>query len=116
MSVQSAPTPSNPSMPGAASSLLALEGAAPFTIRHIGPSPDDRAKMLALLGHADLEALVDAAVPPSIRSFPSQRAITTACNCEGTAILTSRGPMLTSSLWARVRWRKFGLRAMTSLW
>ena len=49
-------------------SLAELRAAAPFTTRHIGPTPDDRAKMVALLGHADLDELIDAAVPPSIRS------------------------------------------------
>jgi glycine dehydrogenase len=49
-------------------SLSALEAAAPFTTRHIGPSEDERAKMLALLGRASLQELIDAAVPPSIRS------------------------------------------------
>ena len=49
-------------------SLAELRAAAPFTTRHIGPSADDRAKMVALLGRADLDDLIDAAVPPSIRS------------------------------------------------
>ena len=49
-------------------SLIELEAAAPFTTRHIGPTPGDRAKMVALLGRADLDDLVDEAVPPSIRS------------------------------------------------
>jgi glycine dehydrogenase len=49
-------------------SLSDLRASAPFTTRHIGPSADDRAKMVALLGRADLDDLIDAAVPPSIRS------------------------------------------------
>src|SRR5664279_2013222 len=49
-------------------SLTDLESSAPFTTRHIGPSPDDRAKMVALIGRADLDELIDEAVPPSIRS------------------------------------------------
>ncbi|GAB2863761.1 aminomethyl-transferring glycine dehydrogenase [Actinocorallia aurea] len=39
-----------------------------FTDRHIGPSPADRQKMLETVGFADLDALVDAAVPASIRT------------------------------------------------
>jgi glycine dehydrogenase len=39
-----------------------------FVARHIGPSPTERDAMLATLGYADLEELVDAAVPSSLRS------------------------------------------------
>src|ERR1700761_7082443 len=39
-----------------------------FADRHIGPSPDEQAKMLASIGQASLDALVDAALPPAIRS------------------------------------------------
>ncbi len=39
-----------------------------FADRHIGPSPDEQAKMLAAIGQASLEALADAALPPTIRS------------------------------------------------
>ncbi len=42
-----------------------------FADRHIGPSPDERAKMLAVLGYSSLEDLVTAAVPESIRRFES---------------------------------------------
>ncbi|MFA5884409.1 MAG: aminomethyl-transferring glycine dehydrogenase [Acidimicrobiia bacterium] len=38
-----------------------------FAARHIGPDPADVAAMLATLGHASLDALVDAAVPETIR-------------------------------------------------
>ena len=37
--------------------------AVPFARRHIGPAPEDQAKMLAVLGYASLDELVDAAVP-----------------------------------------------------
>src|SRR5690554_4011606 len=36
--------------------------------RHIGPRPDQRARMLDAVGHPSLDALVDAAAPPAIRS------------------------------------------------
>src|SRR5688572_7807979 len=39
-----------------------------FSTRHIGPQPDDRDKMLAALGLASLEQLVDQSLPRSIRS------------------------------------------------
>ncbi|GAB3925565.1 aminomethyl-transferring glycine dehydrogenase [Kribbella albertanoniae] len=39
-----------------------------FADRHIGPRPDEVARMVELLGYADVDALADAAVPASIRS------------------------------------------------
>ncbi|RKW70208.1 aminomethyl-transferring glycine dehydrogenase [Galactobacter caseinivorans] len=39
-----------------------------FADRHIGPQGDDREEMLAALGYSSLDALVDAAVPASIRA------------------------------------------------
>ena len=38
-----------------------------FAGRHIGPSPDDRDRMLAAVGAASLDALMDEAIPPAIR-------------------------------------------------
>jgi glycine dehydrogenase len=46
----------------------ALDGGVPFDRRHIGPSPDAQAKMLAVLGYSSLEDLIDAAVPASVHS------------------------------------------------
>ena len=48
--------------------LSDLEHAAPFAGRHIGPSPDEQAKMLALLGAGSLEELAASAVPEAIRA------------------------------------------------
>ena len=45
---------------------------APFVERHIGPSPDDVAEMLEVVGQPSLDALIDLAVPTAIRS---QRAL-----------------------------------------
>ena len=45
-----------------------LEQADAFVGRHIGPREDDVAAMLETVGHESLEALVDAAVPASIRA------------------------------------------------
>ena len=39
-----------------------------FMPRHIGPSEDDVAQMLGLLGYDDLDAFIDDAIPASIRS------------------------------------------------
>jgi glycine dehydrogenase len=39
-----------------------------FADRHIGPSPDEQAKMLAVVGHGSLDDLAAAALPESIRS------------------------------------------------
>jgi glycine dehydrogenase len=49
-------------------SLSALEGALPFVDRHIGPSEDELAKMLAVVGAGSLAELADAAVPEAIRA------------------------------------------------
>ena len=38
-----------------------------FVRRHIGPDPDEQAKMLALLGFGSTEELIEAVVPPAIR-------------------------------------------------
>ena len=40
-----------------------LDESVPFARRHIGPAPEDQAKMLAVLGYSSLEDLVDTAVP-----------------------------------------------------
>ncbi|MCP9976776.1 aminomethyl-transferring glycine dehydrogenase [Actinomadura madurae] len=39
-----------------------------FADRHVGPSPDDQARMLAAIGYSGIEALVDDAVPAAIRT------------------------------------------------
>ncbi len=49
-------------------SLRALEQAAPFSGRHIGPTDDEQAKMLAVVGYASLEELAAVAVPEVIRA------------------------------------------------
>ena len=48
-------------------SLEALEQRGEFARRHIGPSEEEKAAMLALLGVPGLGELVDRALPPSIR-------------------------------------------------
>ena len=47
--------------------LSELEHAAPFSMRHIGPSAADQERMLAQLGYGSLDELADAAVPEVIR-------------------------------------------------
>ena len=44
-----------------------LDATDSFARRHIGPSPDDRDRMLAASGAASLDALIDQVLPPSIR-------------------------------------------------
>ncbi|MCW2887162.1 MAG: glycine dehydrogenase [Streptosporangiaceae bacterium] len=39
-----------------------------FADRHIGPSPDEHARMLEAVGFSDIDALIDAAVPAVIRT------------------------------------------------
>jgi len=51
----------------AAETLSALERTDAFAARHIGPSPEDQAAMLAALGHPSRAALMDAIVPAAIR-------------------------------------------------
>ena len=48
-------------------SLVELEHAQPFSMRHIGPREKDQAAMLAELGYDSLDALEEAAVPGAIR-------------------------------------------------
>ena len=48
--------------------LSDLDAAQPFADRHIGPGPEDRARMLATLGFDSLDELMQAAVPGGIRS------------------------------------------------
>jgi len=52
---------------GAARPLAELEDSGEFIARHIGPDAGEIAAMLAELGHASLEDMVAAIVPPSIR-------------------------------------------------
>src|SRR6266540_3462229 len=49
--------------------LAQLERAAPFAERHIGPSADEQAKMLAVVGYGSLEELVADAIPDTIKAF-----------------------------------------------
>ena len=44
-----------------------LESPDPFVRRHIGPNAPETSAMLALLGHQNLDQLIDAAVPKKIR-------------------------------------------------
>ncbi|MCW2709058.1 MAG: glycine dehydrogenase, partial [Frankiales bacterium] len=48
--------------------LKDLESASPFATRHIGPSEDEVAKMLAVVGHGSLQELAMTAVPEAIRA------------------------------------------------
>ncbi len=50
------------------SSLRDLELSAPFAGRHIGPTEDEQAKMLAVVGYGSVEDLAGAAVPDVIKA------------------------------------------------
>ncbi|HUH94199.1 MAG TPA: aminomethyl-transferring glycine dehydrogenase [Casimicrobiaceae bacterium] len=58
------------SMAPARRALAELEQHRGFVDRHIGTSAADQAEMLNTLGYASRAALIDAVVPPSIRSRP----------------------------------------------
>ncbi len=62
--MSSSPTSTDP----ATTDDPALDAGMPFARRHVGPSADDQAKMLAVLGYSSLDELVDAAVPVSVHS------------------------------------------------
>jgi glycine dehydrogenase len=66
-----AATLSTPLSPSTPSTLAALENAAEFTARHIGPDAGDQAQMLSVIGAASRESLITAIVPRAIaRSQP----------------------------------------------
>jgi glycine dehydrogenase len=48
--------------------LPELEASARFVARHVGPDPDEQARMLDTLGLSSLDELIDRAVPDSIRT------------------------------------------------
>src|SRR5262245_718116 len=50
------------------SALAALERPDGFVSRHVAPSPDEQAAMLAALGLGSLKELADRAVPAAIRT------------------------------------------------
>ena len=53
----------------AAGDGVAVERVSEFLSRHVGTSPEDQKSMLKELGYDTLDALVDEAVPASVRSF-----------------------------------------------
>ena len=53
-------------------SLAELERREEFSDRHLGPSPDEQVKMLAELGLASLDRLLDQTVPAAIRLDPDR--------------------------------------------
>ncbi|MDU0315535.1 aminomethyl-transferring glycine dehydrogenase [Phycicoccus sp. M110.8] len=72
-----------------------------FAGRHIGPSSDDVAAMLATVGHDSLDSLVDAAIPGAIRSQGALRvdaAESEAAVVEELRALARRNHVLTSMI------------------
>ena len=87
------------SPPDTPNSLAALENPSEFQARHIGPSADDQKAMLADLGFDSLSALVDAAVPPNIRSdnlLELPPGLTEAATTEALRALADRNSVVTS--------------------
>ncbi|HET7659597.1 MAG TPA: aminomethyl-transferring glycine dehydrogenase [Oryzihumus sp.] len=88
-------------MSHAQSSHSALPPEPDFVSRHIGPSDDDTAEMLKVVGQPSIDALIDAAVPGGIRSerplrveaAPSEEAV-----IEELHRLASRNTVLTSMI------------------
>jgi len=85
-------------MSHAQSSHSALPPEPDFISRHIGPSDDDAAEMLKVVGQPSIDALIDAAVPGGIRSERPLRV--EAAPSEGAVIeelhrLASRNTVLT---------------------
>ena len=73
---------------------------ATFADRHIGPGADEQAKMLAALGYASLDALIDAAVPrrdPRARAAGARRRARAKPRCSPScAALAERNEVFTS--------------------
>jgi glycine dehydrogenase len=61
---------SSSSAPATAANRDLLAPPDTFARRHLGPDAAEQAEMLRLLGHASLDALIDAAVPAHIRRGP----------------------------------------------
>ena len=85
--------------PDTANSLAALENSDEFRARHIGPRADDQAAMLGELGFDTLSGLIDAAVPPNIRSdspLELPPGLTEAATTEALRALADRNTVVTS--------------------
>jgi glycine dehydrogenase len=67
--------------------LADLESDAPFATRHIGPGPDEIAKMLAAVGRSSLEELALEAVPEAIRATSALQLPAAASEAEALAEL-----------------------------
>jgi hypothetical protein len=66
-SLQHSPRSSSPD-PVDSESMPPLPAHGSFVRRHIGPGPEDVARMVEVLGFADLDSFIDQVVPPVIRS------------------------------------------------
>ena len=87
------------SPPDISNSLAALENPDEFRARHIGPSPEDQAEMLAELGCDSLSDLLDAAVPSNIRStgpLELPPGLTETATTEALRALADRNTVVTS--------------------
>ena len=85
--------------PDTQTSLAALENPDEFQARHIGPRAEDQEAMLAELGYDSLADLIDAAVPPNIRSdspLDLPLGMTEADTTEALRALADRNTVVTS--------------------
>jgi glycine dehydrogenase len=81
--------------------LAQLEQATPFAERHIGPSADEQAKMLAVVGYGSLAELVADAIPEAIKAFDPLEVPPAASEAEVLAELrelAARNRLLTSMI------------------
>ena len=86
-------------LPDTDQSLAALEHHEEFRARHIGPSTDDQKAMLGQLGFDTLSDLIDAAVPPNIRSdtpLELPPGLTEAATTDALRALADRNSVVTS--------------------
>ena len=87
------------SPPDTPNSLAALENPDEFQARHIGPRAQDQKAMLAELGYDSLAELIDAAVPPNIRSdgpLDLPPGMTETATTEALRVLADRNTVVTS--------------------
>jgi len=99
MSSTLAPPAPRPLASEPTSPLTALENATEFRGRHIGPSPADQAEMLAAVGAASLDSLLDEIVPATIARHDAMRlpaALTEAAALAELKGIASRNLLLTS--------------------
>jgi glycine dehydrogenase len=67
-----------------------VDSTPPFAARHIGPSADDRAKMLAVVGYGSIDDLVADAIPAAIRDSADRPSVLPAAASESSVLARLR--------------------------